>query len=154
MTINSARSLYSSALNNTNMPGNSFTIEVKFDTDPVLTYNVPWSSGLLIQSAMEACYNYSTGSQHPFTFELQYYGTYNTKFLGYMAVAINGTYRAAGYLWYVYLNGVKTNNSLDAVPLNPGDVVEFKYETYSVAETEQEGSYYHTLLMAEKALHN
>jgi hypothetical protein len=129
---------------------NSFTIGVKLYSHPVQTYNVPWSAGLNIQNAMEACYNYNAGPGNPFTYQLQYYGTYNTLFLGYMAVAINGTYRAGGYIWYVYLNGTKTNNSLDAVPLSPDDVVEFKYETYSEAEAEPLGSFYHTFLLAEK----
>lgn len=134
--------------------GNSFTIEVKFYNSPnIITYNIPWSPGLYIQSAMEACYNTTPGpGTPPFTFQIQYYGTYDKKFIGYMVVAVNGTFRAAGYIWYVYLNNVKTNNSLNAIPLNPGDVIEFKFETYAEAAASPPGSFYHTFLLAEKAL--
>lgn len=112
----------------------SLTIEVKFYDDPnIHTYDIPWTANLNIQGAMEACYNQYSGphSQSPFTFVVQYFGTYNGTFLGYMTVAVNGRFRSDPYLWFVYLNNVLTNNSLDAVPLNPGDVVEFKFEQYS-----------------------
>lgn len=114
----------------------SLTIEVKFYDDPnVHTYNIPWTAGLTIQSAMEACYNEYSGphSQSPFTFVIQYYGTYSGTLLGYMTIAVNNRYRSDPYLWFVYLNGTLTNNSLDGSTLNPGDVVEFKFQQYSDA---------------------
>lgn len=114
----------------------SLTIEVKFYDDPkIYTYDIPWSSGLTIQSAMEGCFNQYSGphSQSPFTFVIQYYGTYSGTFLGYMTIAVNNRYRSDPYLWFVYLNGTLTNNSLDASALNPGDVVEFKFQQYSEA---------------------
>lgn len=112
----------------------SLTIEVKFYDDPnIQTYNIPWSAGLTIQSAMESCFNEYSGphSQSPFTFVIQFYGTYGGTLLGYMTVAVNNRFRSDPYVWFVYLNGTLTNNSLDATPLNPSDVVEFKYEQYS-----------------------
>jgi hypothetical protein len=132
----------------------SLTIEVKFyNSNNVLTYTIPWSANLYIRGAMEACYDSSpSGGGAPFTFGLQYYGTYNHQFLGYMAIAVNGTVRSAGYIWFVYLNGQKTNNSLDAVALNPNDTVEFKYDTIALAAEEAPGSYYHTLYLAETSI--
>lgn len=108
----------------------SLTVEVKHFDDPhVVTYNIPWSADLTIQKAMEQCYN--TKTPPLFTFWVQYYGTFNKTFIGYMTVEINGRRRGGGYIWTVYLNNNLTNGGLDAQNLNPGDVVEFKYEPYS-----------------------
>jgi len=108
----------------------SFTIEVKhFDSPNVVTYTIPWSANLTIRDAMQKCHD--NPSEHPFTFWVQYYGTYNQTFLGYMTVEINSRRRGGPYFWAVYLNGVLTNNSLAAGPLQPNDVIEFKYEQYS-----------------------
>lgn len=130
----------------------SLTIEVKFyDIPTPQTYTIPWTANMHIQDAMEKCFNqYSVPhSQHPFTFWIQYYGTYNTKFLGYMPIEINGRRKSDPYIWFVYLNDAKTNNSLDAATLNPGDKIEFKFEMYS-ANDESEGSIY----KAMTSIHN
>lgn len=122
----------------------SLTIEVKFhDVPQPVNYTIPWAPGLTIQAAMEACFNeYSVPhAQHPFTFCIQYYGTYSSQYIGYVPVAINGKQRADDYIWFVYVNGTKTNSSLDAVTLNPGDKVEFKYASFD-GTTETSGSIY------------
>jgi|GEM_PF-4418610 len=127
----------------------SLTIEVKFyDVPQPINYTIPWSANLTIQASMEACYNiYSVPhTQHEFTFNIQYYGTYNQQLIGYMPVAINNRPRAGQYIWFVYLNGVKTNNSLDSVMLNPGDVIEFRYESY-VDEMEAANSIYKAIAL-------
>lgn len=122
----------------------SLTIEVKFyDVPDPQTYTIPWSASMNIQDAMEKCFNqYSAPhAKHPFTFWIQYYGTYNSQFLGYMPIEINGRRRSGPYIWYVYLNGDKTNNSLDATTLEAGDVIEFKFETYSAAQENDDSIY-------------
>ena len=131
----------------------SLTIEVKFYNVPnPQTYTIPWNANMNIQLAMEACFNqYSVPhAQHPFTFWIQYYGTYNTLFIGYMPIQINGVQRSDQYIWFVYLNGVKTNNSLDAVSLNPSDTVEFRYEAYG-NEDKETGSVYKAMRQADLA---
>ncbi|MEO5564587.1 MAG: hypothetical protein ABIR18_14165 [Chitinophagaceae bacterium] len=130
----------------------SLTIEVKFYNVPQpQTYTIPWTAGMTIQQAMEACFNqYSVPhAQHPFTFWIQYYGTYNTQFIGYMPIQVNGVQRSDQYIWFVYLNGVQTNNSLDAVPLNPADVIDFRYEAYG-AEDEKNNSIYRAMRQADE----
>ncbi len=120
----------------------SLTIQVEFyDVPTPVNYTIPWSANMTIQAAMEACFDQNSGphTQQPFTFQIQYYGTYNQQLIGYMPVSINGRVRANQYIWFVYLNGVATNNSLDAVPLNPGDDVAFKYEAFAESEA-KEGS--------------
>lgn len=134
----------------------SLTIEVKFySSSATLSYNIPWSPSLYIQQAMEAGYDsVPNGGGTPFTFGLQYYGTYDGTFLGYMAIAVNAVFRSGGYIWYAYLNGNLTNNSLDGVALNPGDLIEFKYDTIAIAAGLAPGTYYHSLYKAENALRN
>ncbi len=120
----------------------SLIIQVEFyDVPQPVNYTIPWSAGMTIQAAMEACFDQYSGphSQQPFTFQIQYYGTYGGQLIGYMPVSINGRMRADQYIWFVYLNGVATNNSLDAISLSPGDDIAFKYETFA-ASKEKQGS--------------
>lgn len=131
----------------------SLTIEVKFsDVPKPVTYTISWSPDLTIQKAMQLCFDkYDTPhAQHPFTFWIQYYGTYNTIYIGYMPIEINGKRRVDNYVWFVYLNGRKTKNSLDASTLNPDDKIEFKYET--IGSAEEENAIYTAMLEADKAL--
>jgi hypothetical protein len=131
----------------------SLTIEVNFyDVPTPVNYTIPWSANLTIQAAMEACFNqYSVPhAQHPFTFWIQYYGTYNSQYVGYMPITINGRQRSDQYIWFVYLNKAKTNNSLDAVTLNPGDLVEFRYESYD-ASKEAVNSIYKTITLMHQS---
>lgn len=130
----------------------SLTIEVKFYNVPnPQTYTIPWTANMKIQQAMESCFNqYSVPhAQHPFTFWIQYYGTYNKQFIGYMPIQINGVQRSDQYIWFVYLNGVKTNNSLDAVSLSPSDTVEFRYEAYG-NEDKEAGSVYRAMRQVDQ----
>jgi hypothetical protein len=129
----------------------SLTIQVQFyDVPQPVTYTIPWSPSMTIQAAMEACFNQYSGphSQQPFTFWIQYYGTYNTQFIGYMPISINGRHKAAQYIWFVYLNNVVANNSLDAVTLNPGDSVAFKYQPFASSNIAA-GSIYHAMIQAD-----
>jgi hypothetical protein len=131
----------------------SITIKVEsFDVTEPLNYpSIPWSENMTIQGAMEACYNLYTlpGAVNPFTFLIQYYGTYNQQFIGYMPTAINSRQRSDQYIWFVYLNNVKTNNSLDAATLNPDDLIEFRYESYDEAN-ESTDSIYKAMVLIER----
>ncbi|MES2689756.1 MAG: hypothetical protein V4658_05095, partial [Bacteroidota bacterium] len=103
----------------------SLTIEVKYyDSPKVITYDLNWAPGMNIQNAMEGCYNQYTvpHSQSTFTFLLQYSGTYNAVYIGYMVVAINDRQRSGRYIWNVYLNGAVINNGL-VDELEPGDLI-------------------------------
>jgi hypothetical protein len=111
----------------------SLTIEVKYyDSPNVVTYDFSWSPGMNIQNALEACYNQYTvpHSQTPFMFILQYSGTYDNVYIGYMIVAINERQRSGWYIWNVYVNGAVINNGLDSYILQPDDLIELKYESY------------------------
>ena len=132
----------------------SLTVKVKFENVPnPATYNIPWTRDLNIKSVMEQCYDTYTvpHAQHPFTFWIQYYGTYNGTQIGYVAIEINGKRKAGNYIWFIYVNGTKINNSLDHNILNPKDVIEFKYETYSSANEEKD-SIYTAIMQADKTL--
>jgi hypothetical protein len=67
-----------------------------------------------------------------------------------MPTSINERQRSGPYIWFVYLNKIKTNNSLDAVRLNPGDLVEFRYESYDETK-EAAGSIYKTIVLIEQS---
>jgi ABC-type Fe3+ transport system substrate-binding protein len=112
----------------------SLTIEVKYYNNPnVITYNLTWAPNMNIQNAMEQCYNQygSPHAQNQFTFTVQYLGTYSTQYIGYAIEAINQQQKSGSFIWNTYVNGAVINNSLDGYILQPGDVIEFKYETYS-----------------------
>jgi len=48
--------------------------------------------------------------------------------LGFFVESINGKKQAGGYVWIFYMNGEKSSLGISSATLDPGDVVEWKYE--------------------------
>jgi Domain of unknown function (DUF4430) len=94
---------------------------------------IPWTSGMNAQVALEQAYNTINNSQQ-FSYGLQYFGSF-----GYLVFVINETYdtfassSAPYYYWEFLLNGQPANQGIDETFLNDGDTVGFAFSLY-VAE--------------------
>ena len=94
---------------------------------------IPWTSGMNAQTALELAYNTINNSQQ-FTYGLQYFGSF-----GYLVFMINETYdtyapsSAPYYYWEFLLNGQPASQGIDETSLNDGDTVGFAFSLY-VAE--------------------
>lgn len=89
------------------------TFKVGSSTHP---FNV--RSGETVIDAMRAL-----SSEGAFTFTGREYPS-----LGFFVDSINGRANADGRYWFLYVNGVSAASGASAVTVQPGDIIEWKYE--------------------------
>lgn len=75
-------------------------------------------SGETVIDAMRAL-----SSEGAFTFTGRDYPS-----LGFFVDSINGRANAGGMYWFLYVNGVSAASGASAVTVQPGDIIEWKYE--------------------------
>ncbi len=92
--------------------------------------DVPWSSGMNGQNALEQAYAAGTG----YSFVLQYFGTS----LGYEVISFDGVAAQQGadisFYWEFIYNGTPAQQGIDGTILNDGDILLFDYVTYNEAQ--------------------
>ncbi|HEY3678960.1 MAG TPA: DUF4430 domain-containing protein [Bradyrhizobium sp.] len=91
--------------------------------------NIPWSSGMNAQHALEQAYVTGTG----YSFLLQYFGVP----LGYEVMSFDGIAAQqgtdSGFYWEFIYNGNPARQGIDSTILNDGDTLLFTYLAYSEA---------------------
>ena len=87
--------------------------------------DVPWTSGMNAQQALEAAYN--TQQDANYGFSLSYYGST----LGYLVEEIEQIGDQPGVYWEFFLNGASSDVGIDFVVLDAGDAVSFEYQYYA-----------------------
>lgn len=124
------------------------TINNGSPTSTITISNVPWTSGMDVQQALEAAYNKFT-----FYYWIEYFGNPDSGGLGYFIQNFNGLTSFGSKYWILYLNGSATPSALgiDSSILDDGNTIEFKYEEYS---QQQHGntvwSQFHEVMTARK----
>jgi hypothetical protein len=104
------------------------TISIKVEGGATIS-NVPFTTGMNVQQALEAAYNsFSNPPNIPtISFWLEYYGTS----LGYLVTNMDGVTQQGSKYWMLYVNGILATEGIDSTILSDNDVVSFKYESYS-----------------------
>jgi molybdopterin converting factor small subunit len=103
-------------------------VELKLTNGP--DFNLPYKTGMNIQTALEAAFNSVPPAS--FSYALQYYGTS----LGYLVSMINETYEsfnskeAPFFFWEILVNGNVSPTGIDNTPLKDGDSVVFDFIPY------------------------
>lgn len=95
--------------------------------------NIPYTSGMNVQQALEAAYNTFVNPPDipTINYWLEFFGSYQGVDLGYQVTMMDGTIQQGSKYWMLYVNNTIATNGIDQTILNDGDEVEFKYETYS-----------------------
>ncbi len=92
--------------------------------------NVPWSSGMNAQNALEQAYASGTG----YSFVLRYFGAP----LGYEVMAFDDISAQQGtdisFYWEFFYNGNPAQQGVDSTHLNDGDALLFSYVPYNRAQ--------------------
>jgi hypothetical protein len=100
------------------------------DTGRVL--EVPWTSEMNAQQALERAYNIDQLEESDFSFGLQYFGHQ----LGYMVTMLDGIYddfENRAHFWALLVNDKMSKQGIEAILLNPDDELKFDYQTYDEA---------------------
>jgi len=94
---------------------------------------IPYTNQMNVQNAIEKAYDIYTNPPNipPLSFAIEYYGTYNGSYLGYMVTQLDGTAQQGSMYWALYINGVVAANGIDETILNDGDQISFQYQSYS-----------------------
>jgi hypothetical protein len=110
------------------------TVSLSIEPEGKTIANIPWTGGMNVQQEMELAY-----SMPPcITFALQYYGPS----LGYLVLAVDGTFDTDTTFWFLYVNDVLSPTGIDETILNDGDAVSLVYEPY---QAEKHASEIHRL---------
>lgn len=111
---------------------NTITVQVE-GTGGTTVNNVPYTSGMNAQQALEAAFNTFTNppTLPTINFWLEYFGTYHQTYLGYMVTNMNGITQQGSNYWMLYVNDTQATKGIDSTTLSDGDTVSFKYEAYS-----------------------
>jgi hypothetical protein len=92
--------------------------------------NVPWTSGMNAQQALEGAYNAREDAHYGFS--LAYYGYERSgELLGYLVEEIEQIGDQPGVYWEFFVNGASSATGLDSTILNAGDAVAFEYAYYA-----------------------
>ena len=99
--------------------------------------NIPWTADMTVQLAMERAYALDRIQQtpQPLSFTLRYFGPT----LGYLIQSVDDNAdeapdtKPAPRFWFIFVNNTLSKFGIDWELLDPGDVLELKYETYSEA---------------------
>lgn len=94
---------------------------------------IPYVSGMNVQAALEAGYNLYVNppSIPPLSFWIEFFGTYQGSYLGYLVTMMDGTAQQGTMYWMLYVNNTVATGGIDQTIVNDGDEIEFKYESYS-----------------------
>ena len=108
----------------------AITVSIAINGNVVRTIaNIPWSSGMNAQNALEQAYATGTG----YSFLLQYFGAP----LGYEVMSFDGIAAQqgtdAGFYWEFIYNGNPARQGIDSTVLNDGDTLLFSYVAYNEA---------------------
>ncbi len=106
------------------------TVSIAVNGNVVRTMaNLPWSSGMNAQNALEQAYATGTG----YSFSLQYFGVP----LGYEVMSFDGIAAQqgsdTGFYWEFIYNGNPARQGIDSTLLNDGDTLLFSYVAFSEA---------------------
>jgi hypothetical protein len=108
-------------------------IDIVGSPAPVPSIWVPWTGTMNVQQLMEAAYNQvQPRSPAGFTFALQYFGTFQSQPLGYLAVMVDGAYDLPDQrvFWALKVNGRYATRGIDYTVVVDGDVVTLSNEVY------------------------
>lgn len=102
-------------------------------SDGTIINNIPWTQGMNVQAVLEAAYNLSINppTPSPLLYWIEYYGTSNQTYLGYIVTMMDGTSQMGNYYWFLYVNNASATTGIDNTTVNAGDQILFKYEQYS-----------------------
>jgi hypothetical protein len=92
--------------------------------------NVPWTSGMNAQQALEAAYNLRTDKNYGFS--VAYYG----EPFGYFLEEIERIGDQPGVYWEFFVNGTWSSTGIDTTILNAGDAIAFEYQYYDPNQPE------------------
>jgi hypothetical protein len=111
---------------------------------------IPYTSQMNVQKALEAAYNIyiNPPTIPPLSFWVEFFGSYNGVYLGYMVTQLDGTTQQGSMYWMLYINNVVATGGIDETILSDGDEIEFNYQTYS------ESIHGHTILKQVNELKN
>ena len=106
------------------------TVSIAISGNVVRTIaNIPWSSGMNAQNALEQAYATGTG----YSFLTQYFGVP----LGYEVMSFDGVASQqgsdGGFYWEFSYNGNPARQGIDSTILNDGDSLLFSYVAYNEA---------------------
>jgi hypothetical protein len=92
--------------------------------------DVPWTSGMNAQQALEGAYNQREDPHYGFS--LEYYG-YDSggHLLGYLVEEIDQIGDQPGVYWEFLVNDAPSSTGIDTTILNGGDAVSFVYQYYN-----------------------
>ncbi len=112
------------------------TIKIK---DTLKSIQIPWRVDMNVQEALETAYDYEKQAGRSFDFALQYYGSFEQEYLGYLVVMIDKIYDNPidpNDYWLFYVNGNLAQVGIDSYMLNAGDLIEFDYLPLNQLPTE------------------
>jgi len=116
----------------------SITLKINNGSTTKTVEDVPYTSNMNAQQALEAAYNTVTiPPAFPlFSYWMDYFGTENDVYLGYLIQSMDGLTAFGSKYWMLYVNGALSNEGIDSTTLSDSDSVEFKYQQYSQQEHE------------------
>src|SRR5688500_5172520 len=91
---------------------------------------IPWRADMNVQEALETAYDQEKAAGRKFSFALQYFGSFNGEYLGYLVVMIDEIYDNpidTNDYWLFKVNGNPAPVGIDSWMVNVGDVIEFDY---------------------------
>lgn len=94
------------------------------------TIEIPWRVDMNVQEALEIAYDQEKAAGRKFSFSLQYFGSYNGEYLGYLVVMIDEIYdnpKDTNDYWLFKVNGTPAPVGIDSLMVNIGDMIEFDY---------------------------
>jgi hypothetical protein len=92
--------------------------------------DVPWTSGMNAQQALEAAYDAREDKNYGFS--VAYYGhSPDGALLGYLVEEIEQIGDQPGVYWEFFVNSQPSGTGIDTTVLNAGDAVSFEYQYYA-----------------------
>ncbi len=94
---------------------------------------IPYTAGMNVQQVLETAYNkfINPPAMPPLNYWLDYYGTSNGIYLGYLVTMMDGTAQQGIMYWMLYVNGVIAQQGIDQTIVGDGSTVAFMYQSYS-----------------------
>ncbi len=94
---------------------------------------IPFTAGMNVQQVLEAAYNKYTNppSIPPLSFWLDYYGTSDGIYLGYLVTMMDGTSQQGDMYWMLYVNGTLATAGIDQTTVTDGSTISFMFQSYS-----------------------
>jgi len=105
-------------------------VTIRIDDDGK-TIQIPWRPDMNVQEALETAFDQERTAGRLFNFALQYFGSFNGEYLGYLVVMIDNTYdnpNDPNDYWLFKVNGRPSPVGIDSWMVNTGDLIEFDYQ--------------------------